>query len=357
MGGRRRPGGPSPTAATGELERAVAWWRAVLSVPFTSYVQTRDELARTTTAAGEPSRGPARERIESLQPGDLVVTGVTVACEVASADRQALLEHQDLPWLTVAGFTIPPTAEPRWVGLVPVTFILADPLTPAEQARLSTRQAHCLAEFDARVHACRPTLLRLTAAGGDPTYVLSVLVRFAAKRGTTFPTKPAVRLEASDFEQVMTHRPGEHPLAWHTTRSPVLPSRLEARRRISPTAGPLSIFSSMGPRLFRSMGPPGPGPSRDGVPGLTRAGGGRPQDGCTSGPRAAQLLSPPVAGVGVRRRRASAPRRARVGRRAIARYPPSGRVFWAWPRRRHHPEAAPFRGNAGVFRVGLSRVR
>jgi hypothetical protein len=190
------------------------------------------------TAATERSRGPARERLESLQPGDLLVTGVTAACEVASADRQTFLEHQDLPWFTLAGFSIPPRAEPRWVGLVPVTFIVADPLTPAEQAWLSTRQAQGLAEFEARVHACRPTLLRLTAAGGEPTYVLSVLVRFAAKRGTTFPTKPTVRLQASDFEQVMTHGPGEHPLAWQTTRSPIIPSRLEARRRISPAARP-----------------------------------------------------------------------------------------------------------------------
>jgi hypothetical protein len=54
---------------------------------------------------------------------------------------------------------------------------------------------------------------------------------------------------------------------------------------------------------------------------------------------------------------AYAPRRARVAGRAISRYPPSGRVFGVWRRRRRHPEAVPFRGGAGGFRVGLSRVR
>ena len=86
----------------------------------------------------------------------------------------------------------------------------------------------------------------------------------------------------------------------------------------------LSIFSSMGPRLFRSMGPPGPGPSRDGVQGWPTLG---PQDGCRAGAGGDATPFSASRGVGRRRRRAYAPRRARVGGRAISGYPPGRREF------------------------------
>src|SRR5262249_21786 len=162
------------------------------------------------------------------QGGDLLVTGMMVGCEPASTDRPALVEHQVLPCLTVVGFTSPATAATRVAGVIPVTFILADPLTPAEQARLRARHAQTLAAFEAPVRDSDPILLRLTAAGGDPGYMLSILVRFAETRGGAFPTKPMVRLQGPDFEQVMTHGPGQHPLAWRRSRRPLMASRLEA---------------------------------------------------------------------------------------------------------------------------------
>jgi hypothetical protein len=220
------------------VDRAIAWWRAVLSVPFASYFLTRDDLARATAATSKPSRHPAPALVKALHAGDLLVTGATVVCEPASTDRPALLEHQDLPWLTVVGVNIPATAPTRVLGLIPVTFILADPLTPAEQARLSARHAQRVAAFEQRVRDGYPTLLRLTAAGGDPGYMLSILVRLAEKRGGAFPTKPMVRFQGPDFEQVITHGPGEHPLAWRRSRSPVMASRLEARTRLTPTSAP-----------------------------------------------------------------------------------------------------------------------
>jgi hypothetical protein len=236
MAGRPQSEQASRTADQ-DLARAVSWWRATLSVPFTSYVQTRDDLARAKVAAREPTKRLAPD-ITALEPGHLLVAQVIAACEIAPADRQALLEHQDLPWLAVASVSIPATPDPRVVGLVPVTFILADPLTSAEQAQLSARQAHRLAAFDARVHASYATLQRLTVAGADSAAVLSVLVRFAEKTGGAFPTKPGVSLQSADFEQVMTHGPGAHPLAWRTSESPVLASRLEAHRRVTVLPGP-----------------------------------------------------------------------------------------------------------------------
>ncbi len=138
---RPRRGEPSPT--TEDLDRAVAWWRAVLSVPFPSYFLTRDDLVRAEASSRGSAKPPAKTVVEALQVGDLLVTRVTVRCEPASTDRRALLEHQSLPWLVVAGVNSPTTATTRVVGLVPVTFILAEPLTAAEQARLSagTRDA------------------------------------------------------------------------------------------------------------------------------------------------------------------------------------------------------------------------
>ncbi len=210
----------------------------MLAVPFTSYFLTRDDLARVKTAPSEPSRHPAPALVQALRGDDLLVTGMTAVCEPAAADRPALLEHQDLPWLTLVGVNIPATAPIRVVGVIPVTFILADPLTPAEQAQLSVRHAQRLAAFEARVRDGYPTLLRLTATGGNPGYMLSILVRFAEKRGGAFPTKPTVRFQGPDFEQVMTHGPGDHPLAWRRSRSLAIASRLEARTRLTPTSAP-----------------------------------------------------------------------------------------------------------------------
>ncbi len=228
-GGRAAPLEP----ATQTLDGAIRFWRGTLAVPWASLFQTRDDFDRTQAAAvGRPK---ARGAAQRLRPGQFLVTGVSAAIELLDENRRAVVGGLDLPWLGVVPLKNHLTGDTHSL-LIPITFIVSQPLSRAELEQLHARQAARVASYEAEVQQCYAVLLHLTEAGGDPLYILSVLLRFARQTGTSVPAKGIVTVGAPEFEHVMAHRPGEHPLAWIRSRRAGIPGRLQARKRVEVAA-------------------------------------------------------------------------------------------------------------------------
>lgn len=106
----------------------------------------------------------------------------------------------------------------------------------------------------------RATLLRLAEDGGDPLFVLSVLVRYMPIKGTEAPKGQSVSIRSREFDVRVLGDRTPRPLApladWDAGRIDKLPIRLEASKTIPPQprprrrSGPAEAAPSLGMALL-----------------------------------------------------------------------------------------------------------
>jgi hypothetical protein len=132
--------------------------------------------------------------------------------------------------------------------MLPVIFVIPAPLTAVEGEQLRRQQTERLAYFDRCVARTQSDLLQLTTEGANPLWMLSILVRYASRTGTAFPSSRVAVLPRSRFAF-------ETPLSW-TKRGDVMePVRLTGQEASSPPPprlrrGPAGIGVNVGMALL-----------------------------------------------------------------------------------------------------------
>jgi hypothetical protein len=132
--------------------------------------------------------------------------------------------------------------------VLPVVFVISTPLTSAEREHLRTRQAAQLAYFDTSIKETRGVLLRLTDEGASPLFILSILLRYARRGGTVFPSPRTARLSRSQFAlgtPLSWLKPAASPEPVRFTAQTTLAALSPVRRR-----GPAGLGTNVGMALL-----------------------------------------------------------------------------------------------------------
>ncbi len=241
---RRKAPPPDPGSAETRLAQAIAFHRWTLATPIDDHFMTPEQMRQQMPLPPEPAP-------QSRQAEPYLITRVTRTLEVPSEERRSILAGARWPLAGIA--TLTQATRTRDV-LAAGVYLLSSPLTEAERRELQARQDTQLREFDEGVANTRPILLRLTAEGADPLFVLSVLVRYMPFKGTEIPKGQSVSLHSSEFTLEVLGDRAANPLApladWDAGRIDKLPFRL---------AGSKPIPSK--PPARRRPGPPEAGPS------------------------------------------------------------------------------------------------
>jgi len=132
--------------------------------------------------------------------------------------------------------------------ILPVIFVIPSTLTPAEGEQLRRQQTERLVYFDRCVARTHSVLVRLTEEGANPLWMLSILVRYASRTGTVFPSSRVAVLPQSRFAF-------ETPLSWTKRGDAVEPVRLTGQEASSPPPprprrGPAGIGVNVGMALL-----------------------------------------------------------------------------------------------------------
>ncbi|HEX9507320.1 MAG TPA: hypothetical protein VF947_02885 [Myxococcales bacterium] len=138
----------------------------------------------------------------------------------------------------------------RTIGpmMLPVIFIIPAPLTAAEGEQLRRQQTERLEYFDRCIARTHRVLLQLTEEGANPLWMLSILVRYASRTGTVFPSSRVAVLPQSRFAF-------ETPLSWTKRGDAIEPVRLTGQEASSPPPprprrGPAGIGVNVGMALL-----------------------------------------------------------------------------------------------------------
>ncbi len=222
------------------LDRSIASLRTWLATPLESMFATAEDLR---SAPPPPRSSPS----EPLANNDVVrVTSACVTWEISAESRSAVIKAMNRPEYALHSLH----QESRTLGptILPIVVIIPTPLTAAEREQLGRQQAAELAYFDRCVLRTRDVLLQLTEEGAHPLWILSILVRYASRAGTVFPSSQVAVLPHSQFTF-------ETPLSWTTPRDAMEPVRLRGHAASSPPSprrrrGPEGIAVNVGMALL-----------------------------------------------------------------------------------------------------------
>lgn len=265
---RKTASRPSLGPAGDRLARALTFHRATLATPIDDHFMTAEQYRQMPLP---PEPGPQRP---GAPEAHVLITRVAITVEVTAETRSSILAMAR--WPLAGTMTFRQMKLVRNI-LAPRVYILPSPLADSERTELSTRQDRQLQEFDESVAKTHPVLLRLVEHGADPLFVLSVLVRYMATRGTEVPKGESVVLQSAEFDIHVLGDQTSLPLApladWDGGRTDKLPIRLEAGKRLPAR-----------PRQRRRPGPAEAAPSigmallADHVATTTRSQGGHARD-------------------------------------------------------------------------------
>lgn len=242
---RRRKGPPLDLgSAERRLAQTIAFHRWTLATPVDDHFMTPEQMRQQMPLPPEPAP-------QSRQAEQYLITRVTCTLEVPSEERGSIVAAARWPLAGIA--TLTQGTRTRDV-LAAGVYLLPSPLTDAERRALQARQDTQLREFAEAVANTRPILLRLTAEGADPLFLLSILVRYMPFRATEIPKGQSVSLHSGEFTLEVLGDRGANPLApladWDASRIDKLPFRLAGSKRIPSK-----------PPARRKPGPPEAGPS------------------------------------------------------------------------------------------------
>jgi len=132
--------------------------------------------------------------------------------------------------------------------MLSVMFIIPAPLTRAEGEQLRRQQTERLEYFDRCIARTQRILVQLTEEGANPLWMLSILVRYASRTGTVFPSSRVAVLPRSRFAF-------ETPLSWTKRGDAIEPVRLTGQEVSSPPPprprrGPAGIGLNVGMALL-----------------------------------------------------------------------------------------------------------
>lgn len=217
----------APGTPPQRLAVAAAFWRMRLSAPMVTAFQTAQEFARRTIPA------PSDAQLIGVPRKAFVVTQILCPMELSDVDRPALLASLRNAVDLEGVFTLK-QGRRATLHLVRRLFLVSEPLTAREAEELSAHQAASLEEFERCLARTSDVLLKLTERGADPVYVLSVLIRYATRRGAEFPEGEQRRFPSADFVTVVPHARHKPPLAWTVSQKGALPLSLQAWQVVQP---------------------------------------------------------------------------------------------------------------------------
>ncbi len=222
------------------LDRSTGSLRKWLATPLESMFATAEDLRRLP-----PPPRPAGSARPSAQ-GAILVTQAFATCEVSAESRPILINALHQPEYLVQSIR----QASRTIGpmMLPVMFIIPAPLTLAEGEQLRRQQTERIAYFDRCIARTHSVLLQLTEEGANPLWILSILVRYASRTGTAFPSSRAAVLPRSRFAF-------ETPLSWTKRGDGMEPVRLTGLEASSPQPprprrGPAGIGVNVGMALL-----------------------------------------------------------------------------------------------------------
>lgn len=240
-----RPRQVPASEAEGLVDRAIAFWRGILSEPLAASFQTQDQIERQGARIATALQAVPAGKSDS---GFLVMVP-TLIVDLSEEGRRSVREKLMLEHYQTIRILTKPKATYVWL---PVTYRISRPLSTIEIKQLETRQNE-LSEIIGRMEAS-PTvevLKNLTRRGVDPFYLLSVMIRHARVRGTEVPLPPLI-----DFRDIEIESPIPRGKGWK--QSPVLICLLRVSARLSiPThravsrkRGPAEAAQSLGMALM-----------------------------------------------------------------------------------------------------------
>jgi hypothetical protein len=224
---------------TESLDRSIAAVRKWLAMPVESMVRTEQEF-RHRSPPPRP-KGPVQPANDSY-----LMTRVVPWHEIPAESRRAFIDAFRQPERVV--FSLRQGARQSGPIVLPMTFVVATPLTTAERTQLRRQQTAELERFDQCITETRGVLLQLATEGANPLFILSILLRYGSRSGTVFPSSQGAVLHRSQFAL-------ETPLAWLKPGAAMEPVRLAGATTSSPPRarrrrGPAGIGSNVGMALL-----------------------------------------------------------------------------------------------------------
>jgi hypothetical protein len=216
------------------LDRSIAAVRKWLATPLESMVRTEQEFRRRAP----PPR--SKELVPRLANDRYLMTRVVPWQEILAESRRAFIDAFRQPERVV--FSLRQGSRQSGPIVLPMTFVIAAPLTTAERAQLRSQQAAEVERFDQCITETRGVLLQLATEGASSLFILSILLRYGSRSGTVFPSSQGTVLHRSQFAL-------ETPLAWLKPGAAMEPVRLAGATTSSP------------PHVRRRRGPAGIGPN------------------------------------------------------------------------------------------------
>lgn len=213
------------------LDRAIGVFQKWLAVPLESMFRTEEELRRHPP----PPRPPGSVRMPA---GSAVITQAFATFRLSAEARRETIHALRQPERLLLAMRQGSRRIPPFV--LPIVFVFSTPLTSAEREHLRRQQSAQLAYFDTRIGETRAVLRQLTDDAANPLFILSILLRYARRGGTVFPSVQTAHLSRSQFALGT-------PLPWLRQAASPEPVRLTAET------------TSEAPSLVRRRGPAGIG--------------------------------------------------------------------------------------------------
>lgn len=222
------------------LDRAIGVFRKWLAIPLESTFHTADDLHRLPP----PPRPPGPVPVPAQRSA--VITQGFATFELSPEARQEIIHAIRQPERLLLTIRQGSPKIPPFV--LPVVFVISPLLTSAEREHLRRQQTAQLAYFDKCIGKTRAVLLQLTDEGANPLFILSILLRYALRGGTVFPSPRTARLSRSQFAlgtPLPWLKPGGSPEPVRLTAQTTLAAPSPVRRR-----GPAGIGANVGMALL-----------------------------------------------------------------------------------------------------------